>query len=169
LIVTGNYEVSDFPDVSERCVALGIDPPMPLALLPSNVDSATRTDQLIHSMEEPTVAKLLAQASVDAGRLQVPNQTPKYQALHFGDWIGPTIFVAASLMSGNPEAVDIAFGVIANYVTDILKGVTGPATATLDVVVETKRGSRKVHYEGPPEGLGDLPAIIREVGRTDDN
>jgi hypothetical protein len=165
--MAGGYEVIEFPDVSERCEAVGIEHPQGLALLPMNLDSADSAGDLLYAIETETVEKLWTQAGVDSVLASSEGALPRYQVLHFADWIGPTIFVGVGLLSGNEAAINVALGVVSNYVTDALKGLAGRANATLDVIVETKHGCKKVHYEGPPEGLADLPAVIREVAGDD--
>jgi hypothetical protein len=167
--MTGEFESSEYPNVSERCAVLGIDPPTGLAILPTNIDSAAAAADLVYAMETSTILKLWRQAGLEGEHAPLTSER-RYQVLHFADWVGPTLFVAASLLSGNERAVEVALGVIANYVTETFRGVGGSKTARLDVIVETDSGTtKKVRYEGPAEGLAKLPAVIREVaGRADE-
>lgn len=164
-----SVEIQDYGDVRERVSQLQCRMPTAIALLPRNFETARSKGELLHEASAPTVRVLWRQAGVQEDRIQGLNDTLPYVHEKSVDWIGPTIFVGAMLLSQNSQVVTVALGVISNYLTDLLKGVTGPRKVKLDVVVERAepRSYKRIHYEGEPEGLADLAKIVREVGKLE--
>ena len=73
--------------------------------------------------------------------------------------------MGGSALSGNPELINVALGVVANYVTEFFRGTPSDRQrAELSVAIKTEEGeSRRIDYRGPPEGIRDLPDVIREL------
>jgi len=69
------------------------------------------------------------------------------------------------LLSQNPHLMTIALNVISNYLTEWFRGIPRDGRKVkLRIITETKSGLYKeIEYEGPPDGLKDLPEVIREV------
>jgi hypothetical protein len=60
--------------------------------------------------------------------------------------------------------VSIALNVLGNYATDFFRGLHGVHEVRLNIVIGKKnRTYKKIAYQGPIEGLKDLPEVIREV------
>jgi len=159
------WQVEEYVDVPERAQELGCRVPSGLALLPTNFETVATKRELAHDLQGLTVRALWREAGLEESRLEEPEeQWPTAQKDAF-EWLGPTIFVSASLLSEDPNAVSVALGVVANYVTDFFKGVPrGQRRASLDVVVEDPPGSyRRVRYRGPPEGLQEAAQVVREL------
>ena len=69
-----------------------------------------------------------------------------------------------ALLSETPALVSIALGVIANYVTDLFKGVPGKHTARLHVVVEQKDGGCvQLTYNGPATEIGEILDAVGDL------
>lgn len=165
-----NIQQEDFVNVVQRARVLGCRVPTGLALLPRNFDSATSKDQLLHESEAPTVRILWRRARLEETPIEPEGERfPQISEKSFEEWVGPTIFASAALLSQNPAVVSVALGVISNYLTDWFKGTAmDRRKVRLDVVVETGKSQySKLHYEGPVEGLQDLAAIAREVGASE--
>ena len=81
------------------------------------------------------------------------------------DWIAPTIFIAASLLSQDPNFASLAINIISNYLTDWFKGVPGRKNVKLDVVVErqARKTYVKISYDGDVEGMSEIPEIVKKV------
>ena len=162
-----NVQERGFVDVVQRARDLGCRVPTGLALLPRNFESAGSKDELLHESEAPTVRILWRRAGLVETPIEPEGERfPQISEKSFDEWVGPTLFVSGALVSQNPAVVSVALGVISNYLTEWFRGVpTGRRKATLDVVLEVgKRQYKKLHYEGPVEGLQELAAIAREVG-----
>lgn len=157
--------IADYPNVAERLTNLGCDYPEGLALLPTNFESATSIGEFKQVSEAATVRTLLRNASIPYGELFDKSTKPPYVQNNSFEWIAPTIFVSAGLISGSANYVSIALSVISNYATDFFKGISGDKSIKLEIVVEKTKSKacKKITYQGGVDGLKDLPEIIREI------
>jgi hypothetical protein len=163
--------IEDYVDVYARADDLGCRRPSGLAFLPRGFADALERDELADESPVRTLRVLWRQAGLVDVRIEPDGErfpTVKENAF---EWAGPIIFVAASLVSQNPNAVSIALGVVSNYVTEFFRGVGGPKKARLDIVVEktSEQGSifKRVHFEGGPEELQHVADVVREVMQSD--
>jgi hypothetical protein len=156
-------EIRPFIDVKARAAELGCVTPLGLALLPRNFDTATRRDELVHEASGLSVRAAWRADGVEETRLEPEGEHWPAAQEDAAEWIGPVIFVGAALLSNDPYAVNVALGVVANYVADLFRGVPRERRiARLSIVVETKAGAtRRVDYSGPPEGIADVADVIR--------
>ena len=160
-----NVQISDYIDVRRHALELGCNEPGDLSILPRNFDTAKSKDELVHESSTPTVRVMWRQAGIQETKTEKHGEKfPQISEKQFIGWIGPMVFISASLLSQDPGAIAIAFGVISNYLTDCFKGVARDKRVRLDIVLEMK-GNRfkRVHYEGDVDGLNELPKILREV------
>lgn len=136
-----------------------------LALLPINFESASSIAEFRQVSAAATVKTLFRNATIPYSELFEKSKKPPYVQNNAFEWIAPTIFVSAGLISANANYVSVALNVISNYATDFFKGMAGGKSVKLEVVVETTKTKTcmRISYEGDIEGLKDLPKIIREV------
>jgi hypothetical protein len=160
-----SVQVHDYISVAGKAAELGCNVPTGLALLPRNFADAKTKKDLIHDSFTATVRVLLRQANILETRLEKQEERFPESVTEAFEWIGPIIFVGYSLYSQNPHVIDIALGVISNYLSDWFKGIPrNNRGVRLDIVVETKsKTCKRIHYDGNVEGLKQLPEIIREV------
>lgn len=159
-------QMSEYIDVKERALELGCSAPTKLAILPRNFETAKSKDELVHESSAPTVRVLWRQAGISETRIEKEgDKFPYVKEMAFQEWLGPVIFVSTSLLSQNPHVIEVALGVISNYLTHWFRGIAGDKVARLDIVVEEtkKKRYRRIRYEGNAEGLQTLPRIVREV------
>ena len=158
-------ELFDFADVEERARTLGCQIPAGIALLPRNFEQAESKDDFLHESSAPTIRILFRSNGIEETPLEGEGERfPQISEKAFREWLGPTLFCGAALLSQNPEIISVALGVISNYLTDWFKGIPGEKNAKLNIVVETrKRTCKRIHYEGPVSGLQELPKIVREI------
>ncbi|MGD0207474.1 MAG: hypothetical protein ABSC89_07715 [Verrucomicrobiota bacterium] len=164
-----SFAVTEYCDVSERARALGINEPTGLALLPRNFVDANGASDLLHESSVQTVRSLFRQNRINETRIEKDGQKiPTIQENEFS-LILPTLFVGGLILTGNPHLLSIALNVISNYATDFFKGITGRKKVELDVIVQNKngKGSKKIHYEGGPEGLKEITEIAGKVFRDE--
>jgi len=156
-------ETLDYVEVPVRAQALGLPTPTGLCLLPRNFESAEPDDQLVEESSAADVRALLREADIPYERLDSAEDPFPAVSEHAVEWLGPVLFLAGAELSKNPELLNVALGVIANYVTDWFKGVRGEKKVKLDVVVEVspERTYKRVHYEGPVEGLNEFTDTVR--------
>jgi len=157
--------VGDYIDVKKRATELGCRVPDGWAVLPRNFSEATSFEELVHESNAATVRTLLRRSEYSESPIEPDGKRlPQVQENAF-TWIGPIIFIAAAEISRNPEIVSVACGLISNYLTDFFKGKPGDHLVKLDIVVEQTRTKRtvKLHYEGPLDGLTQIPQAISEA------
>lgn len=144
--------------------ALGAD--HVIQLLPLRVEA----ERSIFSTNTATVAKLLNEAGLHAVRLDSSGDT-QYRDERALIWLGPILFFSAGMVLSNPNVMNIALGVIANYLTDLFRGRNDSVAVKLQIIEEMKPKEkyRKIEYQGPVEGLRDLdlsaigtPSVKRE-------
>lgn len=79
--------------------------------------------------------------------------------------IMPALLLVASYFSGNPNLLNIALGVLANYVTDYFKGKGGTNRVKCTVHVEQtdKKTVKRIEYDGDPEQFGKVIEAINKA------
>ena len=157
-------EVQREQDLDERLEKLGVEPSGEVILLPRNVESRPSEDLVLESTA-PTVEKILREEGLSVSRAVEGQRVRKGG----GEWVGPAILIPASVYAENPQIASIITGVIANYLTDFLKGAIGATTVKLDFYVEKKDEHTHISYEGPCEGLSELRKMIEEATNGDEN
>jgi hypothetical protein len=117
-----------------------------LTILPSNFDSAKSRSELQNVAEVSTVKKLLRSKDIEVIDL-LESDKKKYVHNYDWEWVAPTFYIANLLQE---SAVNVMLGVVANYVTDFLKGKTGNKVKFEFVVKRTaKTLYSKITYSGP--------------------
>lgn len=160
-----SWTTSDYASVDERISALGCVFPDGLAMLPNNFEWAAARTEFRMPDAGSTIRTVLRNGGLPTGSLLPPGERAPTINNNSSEWIGPTIFVSASLASQDPNAVSVALGLITNYLTDFFKGRPEPKSAKLAFVIERKRDRvcKKLDYEGPVEGLAALAEIARQM------
>jgi len=125
-------------------------------LLPHGKDN----EKLLFASTSTPVHKLLNQNNLKIS-FSV-NQVENFREQRGGDWYGPIIFYGASIISQNPQCIDISLGIIANYLSDYFKGGVGNKNAKLVVIKEVTKSTKyiRVNYDGPIEGLKEIPEML---------
>jgi len=158
-------EIKSYVDVKKRIEDLGCNLPKSIAILPRNFESARTKNELIHEDTTKTVRSLWRQSGINETPIEQEGEIFPFIVEESFQWVGPLILFTSTLITQNPQLVDVSIGVISNYLTDWFKGIRNDQKkAVLDAVVEKKDGTyTRVHYEGPPEGMKELPRIIRST------
>lgn len=158
--------VSDYPSVADRMTTLGcIFPEAGFALLPLNFESASSIAEFRQISAASTVKTLLRTAGIPYSEIVKREEKPPYVHNNAFEWVAPTMFVSAGLLSQNANAIAVALSVLANYATDFFKGMRTDSKVRLEVVVETTKTKtcKRISYEGSPEGLRELAELIRDI------
>jgi len=156
--------ITDFVNVGEKIANLGGVYPHGLALLPVNFESASSLAELRQASEAATIKKLLIAEGLQVDDILDRSQRPPYIKNKSHEWASPIIFVSALLYSQNPMCISLALNVLGNYATDFFRGTNTTPNVKLNIVIEKKDKSCKtISYEGPVDGLKDLPNIVREA------
>ena len=157
--------VTDYCRVDERAAELGCLCPHGIALLPENFDTARDQTGLLRRTRGTTLLKALRASNVPVSELLPRSERIPYITNKHFEWVIPTVFISAAVLSENPVAVSVALGVLANFITDFFKGIPGKKTARLNIIVEKKlnRSCKKISYDGDVSGLESLADIIKEI------
>lgn len=157
--------VEDYINVKKRIESLGYNQPAAMAILPRNFEKASSRSELVYEGTSETIRKLWKQKGILDTRLEKEGEKTFFVIEESFEWIGPLILFTSTMITQNPQMVDLSIGVISNYLADWFKGITeSEKKAKIDVIVEKKDGSyKKIHYEGPIEGLKELPGIARSI------
>lgn len=115
-----------------------------LTILPSNFESATSRSELQNVADVLTVKKLLCSKKIEFLDL-LETDKKKYVHNYDWEWIAPTLYIAAL----QEPLLNIMLGVVANYVTDFLKGKTGNKVKFKFIVKKTKTAKyAEINYSG---------------------
>jgi hypothetical protein len=157
-------EVKEYVDVTQRATELGCHITTGLAVLPRNFASAASKDELLHEDTAPTVRTLWRNAGLAETPLELDGEHFPYVMERSNEWIGPIVFIGASMFSQNQHAISVSLSVIANYLTDFFRGRANEKVK-LEVVVPQSSTNKyfKITYEGYMTGLKELPAVLKEV------
>ncbi len=156
--------VTEELDIREKASLLGFSIPDCLVLLPKNLDTASSPSDLAYESSTATIRKVLVQAGLEAKSLEsISGETLPQSFEKSFDWLGPTIFVGAGLITQNPAVVTIALNMISAYLSDLFRGFPEGRNVKLTVIIERDGGklSKRIEYSGPADGLKDLPQAIR--------
>ena len=163
--------ISDYIHVFEKLDELGCSYSEGIAILPLNFETATPTTTIKQSIGTLAIGKLFKMNDVPCSEIRRENENPSYMGDRSAEWVLPTLFFSASLLSENPAIVSLSLGVLANFLTDTLKDKeTGrKQTCKLDIVTEKEieknksKTYKKISYKGPIDGISKLADIVKEV------
>lgn len=157
--------VTEYINVRERLAKLGCQDPDGFALLPINFDTANSFTDFRQVAEAATVKTLLRSVDVPLSDILPSEKRPPYVQNNGLEWVAPTLFVAAQLISENPNYVSVALSVIADYITSFFRGISGERVVKLGIIVEKtdKKTCKRISYDGPVEGLKDLTELVRTI------
>ena len=157
--------IADYINVREKATALGGAVTEKIALIPINFESADSAEDLLQPSEAATVKTLFRINQIPLDDLFPTTQKPRYVQNNGFEWVAPTIFVGSSLMSANPELMSLALDVLASYITDFFKGMSGEKTVKLELIVETSKDytCKTLRYEGSVSGISELKEEIMRI------
>lgn len=159
--------ISDYIHVFEKLDELGCSYSEGIAILPVNFETATPTTTIEQSMGTLAIGKLFKMNNVPCSEIRRENEEPSYMGYRSTEWVLPTLFFSAALLSENPAIVSISLSVIANFLTDRIKGTDSKQTGKLNIVIEIEKNKsktyKKISYEGPIDGIPKLDDIVKEV------
>jgi hypothetical protein len=152
--------------------------PTGVTVLPYNFESADSRDDLCYVGTHLDLRRFLQGSEIPETSLEESKDTAVRVLLREGalpEWIPPTIFVAASLLSQNPALVDLLLGVVSNFLYDLFRNAPDRKSTESDEVVfsivklsvggltykkATFRGRWK---NGELEGLKEFGKIVRKM------
>ena len=159
--------ISDYIHVFDKLDEIGCSYPEGIAILPVNFETATPTTTIEQSMGTLAIGKLFRMNDVPCSEIRRENEKPSYIGYRSVDWVLPTLFFSAAIVSENPALVSVSLGVIANFLTDALKKTVRKQTGKLDIVIEKEKNKsktfKKISYEGPIDEMSKLDEIVKKV------
>ena len=159
--------ISDYIQVFEKIDELGCSYPEDITILPENFETATSAKDLRYLSGASTIKKLFRNNNIPYSEIRKENEKPAYIQNNAFEWVGPTLFVSASLLSTNPEIISVALGVTTNYLTDFFKGFPGKKKVKLEMVVETASGTcKRISCEGNADEITKLDDFIKKIGKV---
>jgi hypothetical protein len=162
-------EINDYIDVGQRASELGLKAPEGLCILPRHFASAQDVAELVHESSALDLKTLFREAGLPVTVYQPDGTKIPYVQENDITWIGPLLFVSCAALSQNPHILSVALSVIANYVTDLFKGLPQPARVKLSLVVETHTTkttttvTKKIDFDGPPDKLSEINGLIKDI------
>jgi hypothetical protein len=120
---------------------------------------------LFFAPSSPDLQVLLRQVGVSVDKIEPEGVKIPFRDDRDSTLILPAIFLGASYLSGNAHLVNVALGVLANYVTDYFRGKAGLNRVKCTVIVEKteKKTTKKIEYDGAPEGFDKLIDAINKA------
>ena len=159
--------ISDYIHVFEKLDELGCSYSEGIAILPLNFETATPTTTIEQSMGTLAIGKSFKMNDVPCSEIRRENEKLSYMGYRSFEWVLPTLFFSALLLSENPAIVSISLSVIANFFTDRIKETGRKQTGKLDIVIEIEKNKsktyKKISYEGPIDEMSKLDEIVKEV------
>ena len=162
-----NTNISDYIHVFEKLDELSCSYSEGIAILPVNFETATPTTTIEQLRGTFAIEKLFRMNDVPCSEIRRENEKPSYMGHRSAEWVLPTLFFSALLLSENPAIVSVSLGVIANFLTDRIKETGRKQTGKLDIVIEIEKNKsktcKKISYEGPIDEMSKLDEIVKEV------
>ncbi len=157
--------ITDYINVTEKLKELDLNNVETITLLPFNFDTVAKKEDLIYDNSVKTIRTLLRNAELPDERIEKTAETIGYRQLNHFEWLAPTFFVTYSVLSQNPNMVSVALSVVASYLTDFFKGMSGDKKVKIDIIVEKEKGKtyKKITYEGDGKGLDELAEIVKNI------
>ena len=162
-------DITDYLDVGQRASDLGLKAPEGACILPRGFARAKDAREPVHESSALDLKTLFREADLPITTYQPDGAKIPYLQENDITWVGPALFFSAAAISQNPHIVSVALSVIANYVTDLFKGLPQPARVKLSVVVETYTTkttttvTKKIDFDGPPDKLPEINGLIKDI------
>lgn len=157
--------ITEYINVTDKLKELDLNNIETITLLPFNFDTVAKKEDLIYDNSVKTIRTLLRNAELPDEIIEKSGETIGYRQLNHFEWLAPTFFVTYSVLTQNPNMVSVALSVVANYLTDFFKGMSGDKKVKIDIIVEKEKGKtyKKITYEGDGKGLDELAEIVKNI------
>jgi hypothetical protein len=159
------YTIEECFSVAERAAAMGCVLSEGLIILPANFGTAATPEEFLYEATGATVRTLFRTNHIPLQDLLSPGMPRRQISYKSAEWVGPTLFVSYAVLSDNGTLLNIALGVVANYLTDFFRGAGKTPTIKLDYIVEKtpNREYKRLKFEGPPEAIPSLREAIQAI------
>lgn len=157
--------VENYPDPNGRLSDGEAEGATRLLFVPNDLSEIESADGYVVRGEATTIAKILRNGGAPVGYLGGDGIKVRFAHNKSHDWAAPAIFVATELLKNSPDMLSIAIDLIRDYASNLFQGAGSDRVIKADIVVE-RQGSGtycKVTYEGNPEGLHTITAMVEKV------
>jgi hypothetical protein len=159
-------QVNDYLNVAERALALGCLVPENIVIMPENFATAKARDDFRVRAEGATVRTLFRNHNFPLAELRPSEE--RSIAIHnkSADW-ETTIFVAASLITNNPDFTSTMLTLLQYYLRDFFKAEPNKnIKITVISSITSKEKYKEITYEGDIDGLSTLKDSIEYVCKS---
>ncbi|MCG9890497.1 MAG: hypothetical protein MH252_05440 [Thermosynechococcaceae cyanobacterium MS004] len=155
-----DFKIVDDDSTIKQLVEMGVDLSSGLILAPEINESS----EILYSTTTPTLRKLMRFNDIPLIFPHEDKNEVRYLELRSFDWYAPIIVVTSLFSTSNPTAINIALGIITNYLTDFLKGSSFHSKAHLKILIQQENGmDRRIEYSGPVEGIKEISMVINRL------
>lgn len=155
-----NYLIEDF-DPGKQSDLLECVTNNDLIFLPENIED----DALEYVYPESTsdIKKIFRVNNLAS--FYLCSDKPKLRARKSADWYGPALFINFTILTQNPDLINITMNLISSYLYDFFKGSPKNKNVKFEIVIqnEQKKGFQKIKYEGDIDGIKELDAVIKQL------
>jgi hypothetical protein len=157
--------VTEIYNVNKKLAELECNIPTRLAFLPFNLENVENKEELVHENSVKALRTLFRNNNIEETPIEKVGDKFYYRQQNAFEWLVPTIFVSYSVLSENPNLLSLGLSVIANYATDIFKGIVGDKSVKLNIIVEDEKKQKhtKIEYQGSPEGMKEITNILKSI------
>lgn len=157
-----NHKVEDSSDI-EAIINLDEEYKNQICILPDNVFRKKTEEEYFYAFSLPTIKKVLKQGDLKLHQfdsLASPNLIDQRGI----DYFAPVILVGSMFFSQNPEAVNIALNLISSYLFKIFSNDNkAKANFTIYARDDKNKKTKRIHYDGPVEGIKDLGEVLEKT------
>jgi hypothetical protein len=155
-----DLKIVDDDLIIKNLIEMGVDLSSGLILAPEINESS----EMFYSTTTPTLRKLMRFNDIPLIFPHEDENEVRYLELRSFDWYAPIIVVTSLFSTSNPTAINIALGIITNYLTDFLKGSSFHSKAHLKILIQQEYGAdKRLEYSGPVEGINEIKHIIDKL------
>lgn len=155
------HEIKEYTELGNLLDKLKIQTDSLICFLPENLYETENSKEFIYCETTTDLNKTLKKENQKIDYLT--DDKPLLRSRKSADWFGPTILFGFTIISQNPQLVDITMSLLSSYLYDLFKGTGGAKKVKFDVVIGTKnkKSYKKISYEGSVEGIKELNKIIK--------
>jgi len=160
-----NTEIREYNDFKNLIQKYNFNLPSGISFIPANIETANSKGELVYFSSAKSLRKLWKSNSIEIDKIEKEEDLLLYLHQHSAEWIAPTIFLGAALLSESPNTISIALSVVANYVTDLFKGKPPKSTFKMELIIEEEKDKKykKLIFEGEPKDMDGIVKVIREI------
>jgi hypothetical protein len=156
--------IEDGIDVAGRAAELSATLPDGFCVLPDGFMSRRPPAEFDFRSSTIHLRPQFEKVNLPLNVLEIPGVTIPYLGEKSADIVLPVLFVTASFLSKQPDLMNVALGVIGNYLTDFFKGKAGSTRVKCAIVIEKteKKTTKNIEYDGTQEGFTNFIQAVKD-------